>query len=167
MTLPGFTADASLYKTSAHYNNRGRSSNRGPYSNGGYDLTAGAQGPGQGMIHPAQMDRSGRINYNPSLKILCQPGTVCVSDPNNPACQTCTYYDENCKAGLGWYDCGPKQLHCAPLTTCNSDPHNPFCDICTDIDENCHETSHQVCVGVEIPNKIPINLPDPALRLTI
>jgi len=147
MTLPGFTAEDSLYRTSGHYR------------------TFSAHESNHGMINPAQLDKPGRVSNNRTLKKVCLMGTSCVPDPKNPSCQICTDIDENCNKGLSWYDCTPR-LQCSPLTFCNPDPLNPFCNICTQIDENCQKSTYQYCIGVPIPNKIPINVPDPVVGLT-
>lgn len=107
MTLPGFTAETSLYRTSGHYH------------------TASAYDQINGLIYPAHLDRSKRITRTRPLKILCFPWTFC-----------------------------------------EPDPLNQFCYKCTSIDETCKMSTYQYCKGVEIPNKIPINLPDPVVGLT-
>jgi len=98
--------------------------------------------------------------------VACTPGTWCVTDPNDPACRTCTYYDENCEAGLSYRECDPVKLKCTPTTLfCNPDPLNRFCNICTDIDADCQFTTHQECIGVPIPNKVVI--PEPGRRSVV
>ncbi len=64
-----------------------------------------------------------------------------------------------------WTINGPIRLQCSPMTFCNPDPLNPFCENCTVIDENCSGSTYQYCTGVKIPNKIPINIPDPVVGL--
>lgn len=104
MTLPGFTAEDSLYKTSGHYH------------------TASARAQIDGTVYPAQLDKS------------------------------------------RWTVYGPTRLKCFPMTICS--PLNYFCDICTEFDENCRpSTTYPSCIGVKIPNKIPINVPDPVTSL--
>ena len=104
MTLPGFTAETSLYRTSGQYH------------------TASAHAQINGMIYPAQLNMSRRT------------------------------IDDTIR------------LKCAPMTICK--PLNYFCDICTEFDENCRPSTYPSCLGVKIPNKIPINVPDPVVGLT-
>jgi hypothetical protein len=142
MTLPGFTAETSLYKTSGYYR---MTSARDRFSE---------------MIYPAQLDRSGRI-----IKTACVVGTSCVPDPKNPSCRICTIHEEDCTEGLSWYVCD-RVLPCGPMTTCEPDPLNQFCYNCTSIDKTCKKSTYQYCKGVIIPNKTPINVPDPVVGLT-
>jgi hypothetical protein len=104
MTLPGFTAETSLYKTSGQY------------------YPARTHRQIQGTVYPAQLDK------------------------------------------FRWTVYGPTDLKCSPMTICQ--PLNYFCEICTEFDENCRpSTPYQSCIGVKIPNKIPINVPDPVVSL--
>jgi hypothetical protein len=138
MTLPGFTAGNSVYRTSGHYR------------------TSCVHDPINGTVYPAQLGKSRSISYTQTLKTVCKPGTSCVPDRYDLSCSICTYRDEACDKIISWRDCDPIRASCFPLTFCNPDPLNPFCEICTDIDETCRETTHQYCIGVEIPNKIPV-----------
>jgi hypothetical protein len=131
MTLPGFTAETSLYRTSGHYR------------------TASAQARINGIIYPAQLDRSGWDRNKQTLKKAWMMGTSCVPAPNNPSCQQCTYRDQSCNVVFTWYNCDLR-FQCSPMTFCNPDPLNRFCDICTELDENCRLSNpYQSCIGVK------------------
>jgi hypothetical protein len=145
--LPGFTAEDSLYKTSEHYR------------------IASAHAQTNGMIFPAQLERSRRVRNNQLFNKVCLMGTSCVPDPSNPSCRKCTYTDETCTEVLTWYECDLRP-YCSPMASCNPDPLNPFCEICTVMDQACRKSTYQSCMGVKIPNKIPINVPDPVVGLT-
>jgi len=79
MTLPGFTADISLYRTNGQYH------------------TTKTRAQSRGMVSPAQSDRTRWKLYDPygPLQLKCAPLTVC--HPLSDFCDLCTEYDENCR----------------------------------------------------------------------
>lgn len=78
MTLPGFTAEDSLYRTTGHYR------------------TAGAHDQINGTVYPAQSDNLRWTIYDP-IRLKCSPMTICKPDPLNDFCDICTEFDVNCR----------------------------------------------------------------------
>jgi hypothetical protein len=115
MSMPGFTAEDSLYRTSGRY------------------YTASAHNPINGSVYPAQSNRSGCTTYTLTLRECCS------QDPLVPECWTCTTYDENGFVVSSYTSCPP----CQPATNCNWDAQG--CWTCTSIDEACHESTSSEC----------------------
>jgi len=132
MTIPGFIAEASLYKPSGYY-----------HMDGTFAAVAGNQ-----SVIPAQFsfcdlfpgfcqilsnllsNRLARL----STKLQCVPTTTCYQDPttDNSGCQIC--YRSNC-------DGTQSVWHTRPTPTCYQDPatDDPRCQIC--YRDNCDGTA--------------------------
>lgn len=101
MTLPGFTAEDSLYRTSEQYR------------------TTRAQNQIQGTVYPAQSSRANCISYDPGTLTDC-----CHPDPYRPDCWNCTTSDSSGYVSKMWDQgdgCSPPPRTCTPSATWNWD----------------------------------------------
>jgi len=141
MTLPSFTAETSLYRTSGQYR------------------TARAHHQMKGTVYPAQSNRAECTTYTtmPVTYTDC-----CNPDPYLPDCWRCSRSDSSGYVLETWDQgdgCSPPPRPCTPSSTWK---WVGDCKVWTLIDENCRETTEYECFE---PLPKPKPFPEPLVIL--